>query len=122
MILVRREGIEILWRAAASHTDTLHTVINNAGSVSVASLEALAESDWDRVVDINLKAVFFITQKLLPLLRKAASPSWPASIINIGSNRWIADRRPSELCVYGFESWPASFDQGPRKMAGTRAY
>lgn len=80
-----KEGIEILWRAAASHTDTLHTVINNAGSVSVASLEALAESDWDRVVDINLKAVFFITQKLLPLLRKAASPSWPASIINIGS-------------------------------------
>jgi NAD(P)-dependent dehydrogenase (short-subunit alcohol dehydrogenase family) len=80
-----REGIETLERAISSQTDTLHAIVNNAGSVSVAPLDALSEADWDRVVDINLKAVFFVTQKLVPLLRKAASPDWPASIINIGS-------------------------------------
>jgi NAD(P)-dependent dehydrogenase (short-subunit alcohol dehydrogenase family) len=80
-----REGIAALHRELSARTDRLHCLVNNAGSVAVARLEDLGEEDWDRVVDINLKAVFFVIQKLLPLLRRAAAPEWPASIINIGS-------------------------------------
>jgi NAD(P)-dependent dehydrogenase (short-subunit alcohol dehydrogenase family) len=79
------DGIDLLARAVAKHTESLDVLVNNAGSVSVAAIEDLSEADWDRVVDINLKAVFFMVQKLLPLLRKAASAGKPASVINIGS-------------------------------------
>jgi NAD(P)-dependent dehydrogenase (short-subunit alcohol dehydrogenase family) len=36
-------------------------------------------------MDLDLKSVFFLTQKLLPRLRAAASPESPARVINIGS-------------------------------------
>ena len=79
------ESIARLAEVVDAKFGMLHTLVNNAGAVAPASLEALREEDWDRVVDINLKAVFFMTQKLVPLLRRAATPELPASIINIGS-------------------------------------
>ena len=40
---------------------------------------------WDKVLDTKVKAVFFLTQKLLPQLRAAAAAGEPARVINIGS-------------------------------------
>jgi NAD(P)-dependent dehydrogenase (short-subunit alcohol dehydrogenase family) len=37
------------------------------------------------VVDTNLKAVFFMTQQLAPILTRGATADWPAAVINIGS-------------------------------------
>jgi NAD(P)-dependent dehydrogenase (short-subunit alcohol dehydrogenase family) len=48
-------------------------------------MEDYPESGFDKVTDLNLKAIFFLTTKLLPLLRKAASKEDPARVINIGS-------------------------------------
>jgi NAD(P)-dependent dehydrogenase (short-subunit alcohol dehydrogenase family) len=79
------EAIEDLAREIATRDGVLHTLVNNAGAVAPGPLEGVREEDWDRVVDINLKAVFFVTQKLAPFLRKAATPDWPATVINIGS-------------------------------------
>ena len=42
-------------------------------------------SGWDKVMDINVKSPFFLTQALLPLLENAASSEDPARIIMIGS-------------------------------------
>jgi NAD(P)-dependent dehydrogenase (short-subunit alcohol dehydrogenase family) len=78
-------AIEALAHEVSACFGVLHTLVNNAGAVAPGPLEDIQEADWDRVVDINLKAVFFMTQKLAPLLRKAATPEWPASVINIGS-------------------------------------
>ena len=49
-----------------SHLDIL---VNNAGSTWGAPLGEFPESGWDKVMDTNVKGVFFLTQKLLPLLR-----------------------------------------------------
>jgi NAD(P)-dependent dehydrogenase (short-subunit alcohol dehydrogenase family) len=50
-----------------------------------ASIEEFPESGWDKVMDINVKGPFFLTQALLPLLETAASAEDPARIINVGS-------------------------------------
>jgi NAD(P)-dependent dehydrogenase (short-subunit alcohol dehydrogenase family) len=67
------------------HEPRLHLLVNNAGAGEHSSLEALTIGDWDRVMDVNLRAPFFLVQHLLPLLRAAASAEDPARIINIGS-------------------------------------
>ena len=83
--LVNVGAISALAREVAERFGTLHLLVNNAGTVAPGPLESVREQDWDRVVDVNLKAVFFMTQQLAPYLRKAASADWPASVINIGS-------------------------------------
>jgi NAD(P)-dependent dehydrogenase (short-subunit alcohol dehydrogenase family) len=59
--------------------------VNNAGAAWGAPLEEFPEIGWDKVMDTNVKAVFFLTQQLLPLLRKSAATGTPARVINIGS-------------------------------------
>jgi len=65
--------------------DRLDILVNNAGATWGAPLDEFPESGWDKVMDTNVKGVFFLTQKLLPLLRKSASPEDPARVINVGS-------------------------------------
>ena len=64
---------------------SLDILVNNAGAVWGESLEEFPESGWDKVMNINLKSPFFLTQKLLPLLEAAATHEDPARVINIGS-------------------------------------
>lgn len=63
----------------------LHVLVNNAGANWGAPLESYPESGWDKVLDVNLKGVFFLTKSLLPLLREAGSHEDPARVINVGS-------------------------------------
>jgi len=69
----------------ALREDKLHILVNNAGASWGAPLEEYPESGWDKVVDLNLKSVFYLTKELLPLLESAASQADPARVINIGS-------------------------------------
>jgi NAD(P)-dependent dehydrogenase (short-subunit alcohol dehydrogenase family) len=63
----------------------LHILVNNAGANWAAPIDEFPETGWDKVVDINLKSVFFLTQKFLPLLRAAATQEDPGRVINIAS-------------------------------------
>jgi NAD(P)-dependent dehydrogenase (short-subunit alcohol dehydrogenase family) len=67
------------------HEDRLNILVNNAGATWGEPFDAFSENGWDRVVDLNLKTPFFLTQAFLPLLKAAASPEDPARVINIGS-------------------------------------
>ena len=60
-------------------------LVNNAGTMADAPIDDYGEDDWDQVIDLNLKAPFFILQKFLPLLRAGGTAERPASLINIGS-------------------------------------
>lgn len=79
------DGIEAAVGELKSQEPALHVLVNNAGIMYEAPIEEFAEEGWDNVIDLNLKSVFFLTQRLLPLLRMAATPAEPASVINIGS-------------------------------------
>ncbi len=79
------EGCAALAAELATREDKLDILINNAGVSWGAPLEEFPEIGWDKVMDTNVKGVFFLTQKLLPQLRNAGSNEDPARIINIGS-------------------------------------
>ena len=79
------EGVQSLANELESKEQQLDILVNNAGVAWGAPLEEFPEIGWDKVMDTNVKGVFFLTQKLLPLLRKSANPEDPARVINIGS-------------------------------------
>lgn len=63
----------------------LDLLVNNAGANGPGSLADMSMADWDMVMNVNVRAAFFLTQQLLPLLKAAASEEDPARIINLGS-------------------------------------
>lgn len=65
--------------------DRLHILVNNAGASWGAPLEEYPLDAFDKLWNINIKALFELTVRSLPLLRAAASPQDPARVINIGS-------------------------------------
>ena len=63
----------------------LNILVNNAGAAWGASFDDFPEIGWDKVMDTNVKSIFFLTQKLVDILETSASTSDPSRIINIGS-------------------------------------
>ena len=98
-------GIEGLVAAITERESQLDILVNNAGASWGDPLDEFPESGWDKVMDVNVKGIFFLTQKCLPLLRTSASPETPARVINIGSIDGI--KTP------GFDN----FSYGPSKAA-----
>lgn len=78
-------GIETLVADLTAREGALHILVNNAGTLTDASIDNFSEEQWDSVLDLNLKTPFFLVQKLLPLLRAGATSERHGSVINIGS-------------------------------------
>lgn len=78
------QGARALATAYAQREDRLDILVNNAGAAWAEPFADFPESGWDKVLDLNLKAPFFLTQALYPLLCKAAQER-PAKVINVAS-------------------------------------
>lgn len=63
----------------------LHLLVNNAGASWGAPFDEFPENGWDKIMDLNARSIFFLTQKLAPALRAAATEADPARVVNIGS-------------------------------------
>jgi NAD(P)-dependent dehydrogenase (short-subunit alcohol dehydrogenase family) len=79
------DGIAALVDEIKNREERLDILVNNAGAVWGAPIEEFPEGAWDKVMTINVKSPFFLSQALLPLLEAAASPEDPARIIMVGS-------------------------------------
>jgi NAD(P)-dependent dehydrogenase (short-subunit alcohol dehydrogenase family) len=79
------EGIEFLVDEIGKRESGLDILVNNAGATWGAELSVYPEAGWDKVVDLNLKSPFFLTQRLLGLLKTAAKADSPSRVINIAS-------------------------------------
>jgi NAD(P)-dependent dehydrogenase (short-subunit alcohol dehydrogenase family) len=79
------DNCRALAAAIAERETKLDILVNNAGAAWGAPFEEFPEVGWDKVMDLNVKAPFFLTQSLHGLLKAAASPEQPAKVINIGS-------------------------------------
>jgi 2-deoxy-D-gluconate 3-dehydrogenase len=63
----------------------LDILVNNAGAAWGAEFDEFPESGWDKVMNLNVKSLFFLTKALAKPLRAAASAERPAKVINIAS-------------------------------------
>jgi NAD(P)-dependent dehydrogenase (short-subunit alcohol dehydrogenase family) len=77
--------VKALAAGIASRESKLDILINNAGAAWAEPIDQYSEAGWDKLMAVNLKAVFLLTQALLPLLRAAATEDDPARVVNIGS-------------------------------------
>jgi NAD(P)-dependent dehydrogenase (short-subunit alcohol dehydrogenase family) len=79
------DGVRALAAAYGERETSLDILVNNAGAAWLAPFDAFPEKGWDKVMDLNVKSIFFLTQALAPQLRAAASADRPAKVINIAS-------------------------------------
>ncbi|HVY19832.1 MAG TPA: SDR family oxidoreductase [Bauldia sp.] len=108
------EGARTLAAQVAVAGPGLDILVNNAGAAWAASFEDFPENGWDKVFDLNVKAPFFLTQALLPVLKAAARPDRPAKVINIGS---IDGLRISPWETYSYQASKAALHHLTRHMA-----
>src|SRR5258707_7832049 len=79
------EGCRALATRLTALEPKLDILVNNAGAAWGAPFDEFPESGWDKVMNLNLKSPFFLTQALHGALKAAASREQPAKVINICS-------------------------------------
>ena len=106
-------GVQQLVASYQQHEKSLDILVNNAGAAWGAPYEDFPESGWDKVVDLNLKAPFFLTQALTPLLKRAATDHL-AKVIHIASIDGVSVN-PQE--TYSYAASKAGLIHLTRRMA-----
>jgi NAD(P)-dependent dehydrogenase (short-subunit alcohol dehydrogenase family) len=107
------DGVQALVAAYAKHEPQLDILVNNAGAAWGAPYDDFPEKGWDKVVDLNLKTPFFLTQALSGPLRRAAEFR-PAKVINIAS---IDGLSVSSMETYSYAASKAGLIHLTRRMA-----
>ena len=92
----------------------LNILVNNAGAAWGASFDEFPENGWDKVMDTNVKSIFFLSQKLIDILEISGTNSDPSRIINIGSIDGIGIPRAE---TYSYPASKAALHQLTRVLA-----
>ncbi len=107
-------GVEAFAAELAERESRLDILVNNAGASWGASLDSFPEQGWDKVMDLNVKSLFFLTQQCLPLLRAAAVDGQRARVINIGSINGLSN---SHMPNYSYTASKAAVHHLTRHLA-----
>ena len=83
--LSTKEGREAFVAEITAREAKINILVNNAGAAWGAPFEEYPDEGYDKVMDINVKAIFTLTRDLMPLLKQGASQQNPSRVINIGS-------------------------------------
>lgn len=108
------DGAQKMADAFLAHEDALDILVNNAGAAWGAPLAEFPENGWDKVMDLNVKTPFFLTQKLHEALKRGAAKGHLAKVINITSIDGIAVN-PQE--TYSYAASKASLIHLTKRMA-----
>jgi NAD(P)-dependent dehydrogenase (short-subunit alcohol dehydrogenase family) len=108
------EGCEALAAALAAREERLDILVNNAGAAWGVPFEDFQEAGWDKVMDLNVKSPFFLTQALHALLKASGSAERPAKVINITS---IDGLRLNAWETYSYQASKAALIHLTRRMA-----
>jgi NAD(P)-dependent dehydrogenase (short-subunit alcohol dehydrogenase family) len=107
------EGARGLAAAYAAKEGSLDILVNNAGAAWGEAFDTFPEKGWDKVMDLNLKAPFFLTQALHAALRAAARVR-PAKVINIASIDGVS---VNPLETYSYSASKAGLIHLTKRMA-----
>jgi 2-deoxy-D-gluconate 3-dehydrogenase len=108
------EGVKALAAAFQAREPKLDILVNNAGAAWGADFDEFPESGWDKVMNLNLKSPFFLTQQLHGALKAAASDEQPAKVINIAS---IDGMALNPLETYSYHASKSALIYLTRRMA-----
>ena len=79
------DGCRALTADYLGRESKLDILVNNAGAAWLEKFDGFSEKGWDKVVDLNMKTPFFLTQALIGALRAAATKDRPTKVINVAS-------------------------------------
>lgn len=92
----------------------VHFVIANAGATWGEGIDTHPESAFSKVMDLNVKSVFYTVQVMLPLLEKAGTAEDPARVITTGS---VAGLRVSSAGIIPYSTSKAAVHHLIRNMS-----
>jgi NAD(P)-dependent dehydrogenase (short-subunit alcohol dehydrogenase family) len=108
------EGCTSLAAQIAEREEKIDIVVNNAGAAWGADFGTVTDAQWDRVFDLNVKGLFFLTQALHPQLKAAATFERPGKVINIAS---IDGLRINPWQTYSYQASKAAVIHLTRRLA-----
>jgi NAD(P)-dependent dehydrogenase (short-subunit alcohol dehydrogenase family) len=86
--------LERMVSAVVDYFGKIDILVNDAGVNLFKSVLEVTEAEWGTVIDVNLKGLFFTTQRVLPVMLKQGK----GKIVNIASNWGAVGYR--NACVY----------------------
>ncbi|KAH6625724.1 hypothetical protein C7974DRAFT_275760, partial [Boeremia exigua] len=99
-------------------TDRLTVLVNNTGASWGDDYYNYPEHAWDKLYDLNVKSIFYMTVELEPLLRKGANADSPGRVINIASMAGIQTLDVTTGAAGGLSKpGHGTFSYGPAKAA-----
>ncbi|WP_068544495.1 SDR family NAD(P)-dependent oxidoreductase [Thalassotalea crassostreae] len=108
------QGIMTFVEAIKTKEKKIDILINNAGATWGAQYSEFPEVGWDKVMNLNAKAPFFVTQQLLDVLAESATAEEPARVINIASINAFNNPR---MTNYSYAASKAAVVQLTRHLA-----
>jgi len=108
------EGCNKLAEEIMKREPKLDILVNNAGAAWGAAFDEFPEAGWDKVMNLNVKSLFFLTKALAKPLRAAATFEKPGKVINIAS---IDGLSVNPLETYSYQASKAAVIHLTRRMA-----
>jgi NAD(P)-dependent dehydrogenase (short-subunit alcohol dehydrogenase family) len=108
------DGAQEMAKAYLAQEKKIDILVNNAGAAWGAPFGEFPESGWDKVMDLNVKTPFFLTQALYGALKDAGTKERPAKVINVASIDGIAVN-PQE--TYSYHASKAGLIHLTKRMA-----
>ena len=109
------QGVCQLAEHIKANEDHIDILVNNAGAAWGEDFQSFPEKGWDKVMDVNAKAPFFLIQQLLDLLKASSIENAPARVINIASINALSHPR---MTNYSYAASKAAVVQMTRHLAG----
>ncbi|KAH8719286.1 hypothetical protein GQ44DRAFT_712505 [Phaeosphaeriaceae sp. PMI808] len=116
--LKNKAGCVALCEEMKKRTDRLTVLINNTGASWAADYYDYPEHAWDKLYDLNVKNIFYMTVGMEPLLLKGVTANSPGRVINIASVAGISTRDVTTGEEGGLSRpGTGTFSYGPAKAA-----
>ena len=107
-------GCEKLAEELIKREPKIDILVNNAGAAWGANFDEFPEAGWDKVMNLNVKSLFFLTKALAKPLRAAATKDKPGKVINIAS---IDGLSVNPMETYSYQASKAAVIHLTRRMA-----